>query len=93
MGRETRYEYDNFGRRIFRKLPGGETETKAYDIYSLSQVLNNSSKLVHHEFRTDFKSQTTKRIYDVRDRLVSKGLNGSGTPILFTYTPWAPGKA
>jgi RHS repeat-associated protein len=90
LGRVTRYEYDNAGRRILRKLPAGQSETFAYDIYSLGQLLDSNNKLVQRAYHTSFNGQVIKLIYDVSGRVVWKGLDGSASPspIGFSYTPW-----
>jgi RHS repeat-associated protein len=83
LGRITRYEYDNFGRRIFRKLPGEQIEKLAYDPPNASTILNQQT-------RTDFNGRTTILDFDVRGRLFKKTPDAAfnAVPIEFTYTPW-----
>jgi RHS repeat-associated protein len=53
----TKFAYDDFGRRISRQLPEGQTETWAYEAPSAS----SHGRLVKH---VDFKGQSTRYVYD-----------------------------
>ena len=85
----TRFGYDPLGRRLWRKLPAGQTERWQYD-------LQESAIVVNKQIHIDFSGNSTRMEYDSRGRLQARiPLRGSPdtrrdallAQTLFTYTP------